>query len=263
MRSVACKKFYQFEKPLVEGIILERRASFVMICSVDGETVRCHCPTMGRIGEFDNIGRPCLLSPAKEPNRATKYTVEAISLNRPGDKSKKWIGINQTRVNRYIEFFLRKNLMSKMIDTTKQKVLREQALEKSRLDFLVGNTYLEVKTPLHFIDLPIPKYVKLKPHAPLTATDRMVKHVTELANSLKTHQRAIELNVFIYDAPEFRIKPEHHSKDFDNVGRAVQFAVNKGLELWQAVLEIDKNGVKLKDYYKFRDNWMDDYIKHN
>ena len=256
-------KQYKFSQPLVEGIILERQASFVMFCSINGDKVRCHCPTMGRIGEFDNIGRPCLLSPSNGKNRTTKYTVEAISLNKPDDKNKKWIGINQTEVNRYIEFFLKENLMSKMIDTKNQKVLREQKLGQSRLDFLVGNTYLEVKTPLHFIDLPIPNYIKIKPHSPLTATDRMVKHIKELTNSLKTHQRAIELNVFIYDAPEFRIKPEHHSKDFDNVGKTVQFAVSKGLELWQAVLEIDKNGVKLKDYYKFRDNWMEDYIKHN
>ena len=249
------KDFYKFEKPLIEGIILDRQASFVMICLVNNKKERCHCPTMGRIGEFDNIGRPCLLSPAKTNKRTTKYTVEAISLNKQEDKNKKWIGINQTEVNRYIEFFLKENLMSKMIDTTEQKVLREQKLGKSRLDFLVGNTYLEVKTPLHFIDLPIPDYVELKKYSPLTSTDRMVKHIIELANSLKTHQRAIELTTFIYDAPPFRIKPEHRSKDFERVSKTFQWAVSKGLEMWQVVLEIDKNGVKLKEYYKFRDSW--------
>ena len=75
----------------------------------------------------------------------------------------------------------------------------------SRLDFLVGNTYLEVKTPLHFIDLEIPSYIKKKQHSPLTSTDRFVKHICELKDSLKTHQRAIELNVFIYDANDDEI----------------------------------------------------------
>lgn len=33
-------------------------------------------------------------------------------------------------------------------------VLREQVLDSSKLDFLVGNTYIEVKTPLQSVQVP-------------------------------------------------------------------------------------------------------------
>ena len=69
-----------------------------MLIDVAGETVSCHCPTTGRIGKIDLSGRPCLLSESTNPERKTPYTVEAISLNRPEDAGKKWIGINQNAV---------------------------------------------------------------------------------------------------------------------------------------------------------------------
>ena len=253
-------EYFKFKKPLVEGKILARTSQFIMMCEVENEEVRCHCPTTGRIGDFDNINRPCLLSIADDEDRKTKYTVEAISLNRIDDKNKKWIGINQTAVNKYIEFFLKHNMMKKMINTGNIDVLREQKLGNSRLDFLVGDTYLEVKTPLHFIDLEIPSYIRKKPHSPLTSTDRFVKHICELKDSLKTHQRAIELNVFIYDAPHFRIKQEYHSKAFDKVNVAVQSALKKGLELWQTNLELKPEGVYLREYFPFDKDWLKKYI---
>ena len=249
-------EYFKFQKSLIEGKIVERKSQFIMMCEINGEICRCHCPSTGRIGEFDNINRPCLLSVSNDKNRKTGYTVEAISLNRIEDNNKTWIGINQTAVNRYIEFFLKHNMLFNMIDTKDKTILREQKLGNSRIDFLIEDTFLEVKTPLHFIDLEIPSYIKIKPHSPLTSTDRMVKHISELKNSLKTHQRAIELNVFIYDAPHFRIKPEHHSKDFDKVSIAVQTALKKGLELWQINLKLTTNGVYLNKYFPFDKDWL-------
>ena len=78
---------------------------------------RLTCPTTTRIGDIDIAGRPCLLSKSKDPDRKTRYTVEAISLNRPEDNEKARTGINENAANRY-------------------------------LDFKVDNTCLEVKTSL-------------------------------------------------------------------------------------------------------------------
>ena len=85
------------------------------------------------------------------------------------------------------------------------KVRREQFLGISKLDFLVGNTYLEVKTPLQHLQIDIPDYVKTKKVTPFSSTGRMTKHIKELAGSLAKHQRAILLTCFIYDNPGFRI----------------------------------------------------------
>ena len=97
---------YLFESPLVEGVIEKRKSQFTMIVTYQGESVNCHCPTTGRVGNLELSGRPCLLSESKDPTRKTRFTVEAVSLNRPGDTKKSWIGINQNAANRYVEHFL-------------------------------------------------------------------------------------------------------------------------------------------------------------
>jgi sugar fermentation stimulation protein A len=83
------------------------------------------------------------MSKSNNPKRSTEYTVEAISLDKPNIKNKKWIGINQVKANKYIEFFLKEGQFNKMIKNVKD-VKREQTLGDSKLDFLVNNNcYME------------------------------------------------------------------------------------------------------------------------
>ncbi len=78
-----------------------------MTADVDGEEQRCYCPCTGRVGNLDIVDRSYLLSEARDTDRKTKYTVEAISLNRPKDQNKSWIGINQNCANRHVEYCLK------------------------------------------------------------------------------------------------------------------------------------------------------------
>ena len=93
---------YVFETPLIEGVVIKRNSQFTMTIEAEGQNAKAHCPTTTRIGDIDIAGRPCLLSKSKDPNRKTLYTVEAISLNRPEDNEKAWIGINENAANRYV-----------------------------------------------------------------------------------------------------------------------------------------------------------------
>lgn len=241
------KCIFKFEEPLTEGIILKRKSRFTMICEVDNEIYTCHCPTTGRIGNIDISSRPCLLSKSNDPKRKTPYTVEAISLNLPEDSNKSWIGINQNAVNRYVEYFLLNDEFENMIDS-KCKVLREQKLGISKLDFLVGNTYIEVKTPLQDLQVDYPDYIKTKKVAPFSSTDRFVKHITELSNSLKSNERAILLNCFIYDNPGFKVR--HRSTNYEEVKSAFDKSIELGVEIWQANFKIEPEGVSLIKYFK-------------
>ena len=45
--------------------------------------------------------------------------------------------------------------------------------------------------PLQQLQIDIPDYIKIKETTQLSSTDRFVRHITELANSLKTSERAI------------------------------------------------------------------------
>lgn len=235
-----------FETPLVEGIILTRKSMYTMLVRIGTEEVSCHCPTKGRIGNIDVAGRPCLLSPSKNPERKTPYTVEAISLNRPEDPVKSWIGINQNAANRYVEHYLRNGGFSDMIGTG--IVQREKFLGDSKLDFLVGDNYLEVKTPLQHFQVEIPEYVATKKVMPFSSTDRMTRHMQELAKSLQSHQRAVLLIVFIYDNPGFQVV--ERSTNYEEVKRIVSECVSKGVETWQANFSLDKDRVRLERHFK-------------
>lgn len=241
------KHDFKFEEPLIEGVIVKRKSRFTMICEIDSEIYTCHCPTTGRIGNIDISSRPCLLSKSNDPKRKTPYTVEAISLNLPEESNKSWIGINQNAVNRYVEHYLVNGGFKNMIDT-EDKVLREQSLGISKLDFLVGNTYIEVKTPLQNLQINYPDYIKIKKTTPFSSTDRFVKHITELGNSLENNQRAILLNCFIYDNPGFEVREK--STNYEEVKAAFDRCIELGVETWQANFRIHLDGVTLVKYFK-------------
>lgn len=240
-------RMFEFETPLVEGVIERRKSQFTMLVSVGGqEGVACHCPTTGRIGNLDVSGRPCLLSASADPRRKTPYTVEAVSLARPEDQAKSWIGINQNAANRYVEHYLRNGGFADMVgDAT--EVRREVFLGISKLDFLVGSTYLEVKTPLQHLQVDVPDWVRTKKVAPFSSTGRMSKHFEELGTSLANHERAILLVCFVYDNPGFQIV--ERSTNYDQVKELVDRNVERGVETWQANFEITPLGVELKRHF--------------
>ncbi|WP_026882011.1 DNA/RNA nuclease SfsA [Clostridium akagii] len=238
---------FKFNEPLVEGVIVKRKGQFIIICEINGEITNCHCPTTGRIGNLDVSGLPCLLSKSSDLKRKTPYTVEAVSLNRLEDCNKSWIGINQNAANRYVEHYLVNGGFIEMVGT-ENEVLREQVLGISKLDFLVGNTYVEVKTPLQHLQVEYPEYIKTKKVTPFSSTDRFVKHITELGKSLQSHQRAILLTCFIYDNPGFEIIEK--STNYEQVKVAVDRSIVLGVETWQANFEIKPEGVQLVRYFK-------------
>ncbi|MDR2699150.1 MAG: DNA/RNA nuclease SfsA [Candidatus Methanoplasma sp.] len=236
-----------FAEPLKEGVIKKRKSQFTMIVSMNGEDIGCHCPTTGRIGDIDVSGRPCLLSKSTDPGRKTPYTVEAVSLDRPETEGKRWIGINQNAVNRYVEHYLRNGGLSDIIGNEKN-IQREKVLGASKLDFLAGDVYIEVKMPLVSLQMEIPDHVRTKKTAPLGSTDRFVRHITDLKNSLQSHQKAVLLSCFMYDNPGFRVREK--STHYKEVSSAVRDSTDAGVELWQANFEITPEAVRLTKYFK-------------
>ena len=238
---------YFHPRPLLEGIIIKRKTQFTIEVSHNGCEYHCHCPTTGNVGDITLDKRPCLLSESTDKNRKTAFTVEAISLNQPSGSQKSWIGINQNAANRYVEHYLKNGSFEAMVGK-EQTVLREQVLGNSKLDFLVGNTYLEVKTPLQFLQIDIPPYVKRKNSSPFSSVDRLVKHVKDLTKSLQTHQRAILLLCFLYDNPGFRVAQP--STRYKEVSDLVHGCLQRGLEMWQANFQVTPEAVLLGKYFQ-------------
>lgn len=198
-------------------------------------------------GDIVLNGLPCLLSKSNNNKRKTPFTVEAISLNKVDDKEKSWIGINQIAINKYVEFFLKNGAFESMVKSD-GIVLREQFLGDSKLDFLIGATYLEAKTPLQSLQIDIPSHVKKKKVTPFKSTGRFTKHIHELAKSLETNNKAILLNCFMYDNPGFKVI--NKSENYEEVSSVVERSEELGVELWQANFEITHAGVALKKYFK-------------
>jgi sugar fermentation stimulation protein A len=213
-----------------------------MFVKAGNKVLRCHCPTTGRLGAFELKGLPCLYSTATNAKRKTAYTVEAISTSLT---SKSWIGINQTAANRYIEFFLNHGVLSSIAKGT---VRREVKLGRSRIDFLVGDAYVEVKTPL--IMLPgSPRIARVK-QSRFDSFDRLIRHMKELRGSLAGGMRAVILLCYLYDAKPF--KPPRRNNTNSKILSAARAAEEAGVERWQVNLQVDEEGVTPIRYFKSR-----------
>ncbi|WP_059050147.1 DNA/RNA nuclease SfsA [Paenibacillus senegalimassiliensis] len=236
-----------FETPLIEGVISRRRNRFIMEVEVDGVVIDCHCPTTGRIGDIVFRDIPCLLSKSNNLSRKTLYTVEAISVDLPSDANKSWIGINQNAANRYVEHFIKSGQLSNMVRNG-GAIQREQKIGNSTLDFLVGNTYIEVKTPLTRLQIEVKEHIETKKGSSFTSFERFVKHVGELAHSLNANDKAILLVCFIYDSPKYIGSTQ--GKHSSYIRNSVQLSINQGVEVWQVNFEITPTGVNLVRYFE-------------
>ena len=76
----------------------------------------------------------------------------------------------------------------------------------------------------------------------------MTRHISELAESLEEHQRAIMLVVFIYDNPGFEIVEK--STNYDEVKAIADASVTRGVETWQANFKIMPEQVTLEKYFR-------------
>ena len=243
---------YKFDEKLIEAKIIRRNSQFTVECEINDKPEKVHCPTTGRIGNIDLKNIACLLSKSNNPNRKTRYTLEAISVTNPDKKDKQWIGINQTASNKYIEYFLKNNQLPDIIEKT-DNIQREVKLGNSKLDFKVDNTYMEVKTPLQTLQIEYDTQIKTKPVKAFSSTDRFIKHINELADSLKLNERALLLNTFQYNNPGYKII--NKSTNYETVSKNVKNCIEKGIEIWQVNMRIDPEGVKLIKYWNTTENF--------
>jgi sugar fermentation stimulation protein A len=218
------------------GELTKRPNRFIFEGTAAGNTQRWHCPVTGKIGLVDDFcGIPCLFTPATPDNkRTTQGTVEAISLNQGRD----WIGINQNRVNGWIERLLRENALPNMINTEGCRVRREVTVDGSRIDLLVENgeaqTFLELKTPMRDLLLSPGDHFTRPPSQ--TYFDRGLRHFRTLAQLAQKGHRTIVAMCFMYDAVPFAPPPRDkwNAKIVDVIGEATAC----GVENWRLRLKI-------------------------
>ena len=124
--------YYKFENELKEALIINRPNRFIMEIKINGKVQKAHCPSTGKIGRFSFKDTPCLVSISESEIRKTKFTVEAVSSHKSESKRKQWIGINQAKINKYIEFFLDNGFFEDMV-SSKEGVMRRSEEHTSEL----------------------------------------------------------------------------------------------------------------------------------
>ena len=131
-----------------------------------------------------------------------------------------------------------------MIDSSEQ-IQREVKLGKSKLDFKVGNVYIEVKTPLIIVNVKYGKNIKTKKKSSSSSTERFAKHMKELAQSLKKEERAILLIVNQYRVTEN--KPFKNDLHFKKMKKVIIDSINSGVEIWNLELNFTPEGVSIHE----------------
>ena len=231
---------YKFKEPLIRATLLKRNTQFTATVSLNGKEMTVHVPNTGRIGDVNIKNIPCLLSYHKDKKRKYKYDIEAVLLSDDDN----WVGINQILSNKIVEFFLENNKLSEMIDSS-EPIQREVKLGKSKLDFKVGNVYIEVKTPLIIVNVKYGKNIKTKKKSSSSSTERFAKHMKELAQSLKKEERAILLIVNQYRVTEN--KPYKNDLHFKKMKKVIIDSINSGVEIWNLELNFTPEGVSIHE----------------
>ena len=234
-----------FPEPLVEGVVQMRKTPFTMTVKLGDEIMACRCPTTWHIGNLEVAGRPCLLSRNDGTDNKTPFTVEAVSLDEPEAEEKKWIGINQTATNRYMEYYLEQGGFSEMVSWTSM-LRRDRLSKKANLDFIVGNTAVAIKAPLVVLGLDIPEAMRVKKGRSFLPTERFMKRITALRKNSPS-KRIVLVLVYLYDRPE--VRTSDYSEYYDAVMPVLEMIKTLELEVWQANFIITKEFVYL-DHYK-------------
>lgn len=240
---------YVFQSPLEAGIIKQRPNRFVMMVESKGKMLRCRCPVPTKIGNIKFEHVPCLLSKTISSQK-TSHTVEAIYIH---DSNKKgfWVGINQTKINAVCEHFFISGLFSRLVK--KCKFARDAKYGNSRIDFVLPNMLLEIKTPLTVLPTknPTAGYSNYTHDGDYARTIKHCSTLTRFAHS----GRAIVLLAYLYSAPLFDpIKQNGNNKRLLNAFRLAQ---KSGVEFWQANFGIDRKGIRLIKYCRLCDkDWF-------
>ena len=162
----------KFTQGLQEGLFLKRYKRFFADVQIPGfaEVQVVHVANTGSLKSVLAANRPCLLSPAANPERKLRWSLEALQAD---DGS--WIGINTSWPNKLgLELFTDKKLKHWTQYSDIQSEVKIN--EKTRLDLC-----LTAKDKKHFVEI---KNVTLREgnqlRFPDAVTERGQKHLEEL-----------------------------------------------------------------------------------
>ncbi len=224
------RKLYSYGS-LSGGTLIRRYKRFLADVRLEGgRKVTAFCPNSGSMMGLNAPGTPVLLSPSDNPERKTRWTLEAV---KPG---RVWVGVNTHLTNT----FAARAIEMGLLDGSPLKGFRVARAEvthgDSRLDFLLSRgkekCFVEVKSVTLKIDG--------KAMFPDAVTTRGARHMRELAGIVSKGGRAGVL--FLVQradcscfAPAAHIDPAYAD--------SLTIAVDSGVEVIVCGLRVRRVGV--------------------
>lgn len=211
----------KFKNKLIPSKFQKRYKRFFTDVKSKGKTLTSHCANSGSMLGLLDEGNKTWISPADNPDRKLKYTLEIIN-----DK-KSNVGVNTHFANRIVEEAIEQKIIKEIKNYSEYQREVKFGLH-SRFDFELKNknkkAFLEVKNVTLSRQNGIAEF-------PDAVTSRGLKHLEELEKAIKKgYESFLIYLVQREDCNEFRI-----AKDIDP-------------KYYEGFLKAKKNGVKFISY---------------
>jgi sugar fermentation stimulation protein A len=222
--------------PVKKAKFLKRYKRFFADIELDGQVVVAHVANTGSLKSANTPGQPCLISPASNPERKLKFTLEAIQA-----PSNAWVGVNTSWPNKLIQEAFDKKLLKHWMEFDEFKA-EVKISDETRLDACLKNSKTK---KLHYIEV---KNVTLAEgdtaYFPDAVTERGQKHLKELMK-LKAQGHSVEIIFTIQRsdvkkfAPADTIDPEY--------GKLLREANIKGVLITPLIVDLNEKSIQLTD----------------
>ncbi len=222
----------RFDPPLVHGTLIKRYKRFLADIQLsDGSTVVAHCPNPGSMKTCAEPGWGVLISPATNPSRKLKWTLEVI------DASGTHIMVNTARPNRIVKEAIE---LDQIAELKGYQTIRTEVKygENSRIDLLLENS----GSPSCFVEI---KNVTMLAEGrtaafPDSVSKRAAKHMNELAAMAQEGHRAVVF--FLVSRTNVdQIRP---ADEIDAAyGKALRAAIDMGVEVLAYQLDFTHDAV--------------------
>lgn len=175
----------EWDKSLIEAILLKRYKRFLADVKMDGETITAHVPNTGSMTSCWEPEWKCALSKSDNPNRKLPWTLEFTH------NGESWIGVNTANANKLAHQWIKDGLIPEL--TGYEFIRPEKKIGDSRIDFyLEGHNslppcYVEVKS----VTLKLEGVAQF----PDAVSERGQKHLLELMKLKEQGLRAVMLYI--------------------------------------------------------------------
>ncbi len=232
---------------LLTGTFEKRYKRFFADIQLGGETVVAHVANTGSLKSVNHPGQPCRVSPADNPERKLKFTLEMIQA-----PTGAWVGVNTSVPNAIVKEALESAIVNKVGFPEWQKFFAfkpEYKISKeTRFDFALDydasgekKHFIEVKNVTLAVSV---EGGQMRAQFPDAVTERGQKHLRELMALIEAgHTAEIVFTIQRGDCQAFSsaddIDPEY--------GKLLREAQKKGVKVTPLVVELTDKEVVLTE----------------